>query len=69
MWGKVVGELRRAGPKKIAVFTIVAVIAVIFAYGNNSTDDAASGRTLPQAMLVSGPHALTSGISAASPQR
>ena len=68
MLGKVVGELRRAGPKKIAIFTIVAVIAVIFAYGDNSTDDA-SGRTLPKVMLVSGPHQLTSGISAARPQR
>ena len=51
MWGKVVGEVRRAGAKKIAIITIVAVIAVIFAYGNNSTNDAANGKTLPKAAL------------------
>jgi len=51
MWGKVVAEIRRAGPKKIAIIAIVAAIAVIFAYGDNSTNDAASGRTLPSVAL------------------
>lgn len=57
MWGKVVGEVRRAGPKKIAIIAIVAALAVIFAYGNNSTNDAASGKTLPASVLSAAPHA------------
>lgn len=56
MWGKVVEEVRRAGPWKIAVIVVVAVIAVIFAYGNHSSDGAASGRTLPRAPIISAPH-------------
>ena len=55
MWGKVVEEIRRAGPKKIALIAIVAAIAVIFAYGNNSTNDAASGRTVASAALSAPP--------------
>ncbi len=50
------GEIRRAGPKKVAIIAILAAIAVVFAYGNNSTNDAASGRTLP-ASLLAGVHA------------
>lgn len=55
MWEKVVGELRRAGPKKIAIITIVAAIAVVFAYGNNSTNDAASSTGLPRTVHSSTP--------------
>lgn len=57
MWGKVVGEIRRAGPKKIAIIAIVAALAVIFAYGNNATNDAASGKTLPVTVISAAPHA------------
>ena len=53
MWGKAVDALRRAGPRKIAIFTVVAVIAVIFAYGNNSTNDAANGMAVTRASAVS----------------
>lgn len=56
MWGKVLGELRKAGPKKIALFAIVAAAAVIFAYGNNSTNDAANGKTLPRTVLAATHH-------------
>ena len=47
MWERVVEHVRRAGPRKVVVFTIAAVIAVILAYGVNSTNDAANGHTLP----------------------
>lgn len=52
-WGKVVQEIRKAGPRKIVIIAIVAAIAVALAYGDNSSNDAASGRTLPRAVLVS----------------
>jgi hypothetical protein len=52
MWGRVVQEVRKAGPRKIAIFFVLAAIAVALAYGNNSTNDAASGRTLPKAVLI-----------------
>lgn len=65
MWEKVVAELRRAGPKKIAVIAILAAIAVVFAYGNNSTNDAANGRTLPASLL----RAAHPQLPAAKPQR
>ncbi|HWE59773.1 MAG TPA: hypothetical protein VG228_08785 [Solirubrobacteraceae bacterium] len=55
MWGKLVQEARRAGPRKIAILAVLAAIAVIFAYGNNSTNDAASGRTLPRTALHHAP--------------
>jgi hypothetical protein len=58
MWGKVVQEVRNAGPRKIAIVAIVAAIAVALAYGDNSSNDAASGRTLPRSVLSSAPHAL-----------
>jgi hypothetical protein len=57
MWGKLVQEARRAGPRKIAILAVLAAIAVALAYGDNSTNDAASGRTLPRAMLISAQHA------------
>jgi hypothetical protein len=57
MWGKVVQEVRRLGPRKIAIFAIAAAIAVVLAYGDNSSNDAASGRTLPRAMVISAQHA------------
>jgi hypothetical protein len=57
MWGKVVQEVRRVGPRKIVIFAIAAAIAVALAYGDNSSNDAASGRTLPRAMLLSAHHA------------
>lgn len=56
MWGKVVEEVRRAGLRKIAIIAVLAAIAVLFAYGNNSTDDAASGRTLPKVVLSTAAH-------------
>lgn len=59
MWGKVVGEVRKAGPKKIAIIAIVAALAVIFAYGDNSTNDAANGKMLPSAAVSAAPHAHT----------
>jgi hypothetical protein len=59
MLGKVVQEVRKAGPKKIAILAVLAAVAVIFAYGNNSTNDAASGKTLPQVALSSAAHGLT----------
>jgi hypothetical protein len=58
MWGKVVHEVRKAGLRKIAILAILAAIAVALAYGDNSSNDAASGRTLPRAMLISAPHAV-----------
>ena len=57
MWGKVVQEVRRVGPRKIVIFAIAAAIAVALAYGDNSSNDAASGRTLPRALLISAQHA------------
>jgi hypothetical protein len=59
MLGKVVQEVRKAGPKKIAILTVLAAVAVIFAYGNNSTNDAASGKTLPRSALSTVGHGLT----------
>jgi hypothetical protein len=56
MWGRVVQEVRRAGPKKVAIIAIVAALAVVFAYGDNSTNDAASGKTLPRVVLGAAPH-------------
>ena len=56
MWRRGVEEVRKAGPRKIAVICILAAIAVVFAYGNNSTNDAASGQTLPQVQLTATPH-------------
>ncbi len=47
MWTRIGREIRRAGPRKVAVIVVAAVLAVALAYGNNSTNDAASGRTLP----------------------
>jgi hypothetical protein len=57
MWGKLVQEVRKAGPRKIAILAVLAAIAVALAYGDNSSNDAASGRTLPRAMLISVQHA------------
>ena len=48
MWGRLVDEVRKAGPRKVLVFTIAAAIAVILAYGVNSTNEAANGHTLPR---------------------
>lgn len=57
MWGKVIQEVRKAGPRKIVILAIVAAIAVALAYGDNSSNDAASGRMLPRAVLISAQHA------------
>jgi hypothetical protein len=57
MLGRVVQEVRKAGPRKIAIILALAAIAVALAYGNNSTNDAASGRTLPRAVLTQASHA------------
>lgn len=51
MLGRVVEELRKIGVRKLAILAVLIVVAVVLAYGNNSTDDAASGRTLPTAVL------------------
>ena len=48
MWGRIVEEVRRAGPRKLAILLIAAAAAVALAYGVNSTNDAASGRTQPR---------------------
>ena len=56
MLGRVVQEVRKAGPRKIAIIVVVAAIAVALAYGNNSTNDAASGRTLPRSVLTQASH-------------
>lgn len=47
MWARLVEEARKAGPKKLAIIAVLIVISVLLAYGNHSTDNAASGRTLP----------------------
>ncbi|HEX3618521.1 MAG TPA: hypothetical protein VHU61_18385 [Solirubrobacteraceae bacterium] len=57
MWGKLVYEVRKAGPRKIVILVVLAAVAVALAYGDNSSNDAASGRTLPRAMLISAQHA------------
>jgi hypothetical protein len=57
MWGKVVQAARDAGPRKILILAVLAAIAVALAYGDNSSNDLASGRTLPRAMLISAQHA------------
>ena len=57
MLGRVVQEVRKAGPRKIAIIFVLAAVAVALAYGNNSTNDAASGRTLPRAVLTQASHA------------
>jgi hypothetical protein len=64
MWGRVVQEVRKAGPRKIAILLVLAAIAVALAYGNNSTNDAASGRTLPRAVLTQAGLAHTSDVHA-----
>ncbi|MDE3133590.1 MAG: hypothetical protein KGL15_05965 [Acidobacteriota bacterium] len=46
MWSRVLEEARKAGPKKLAILAVLIVIAVLLAYGNHSSDNAASGRTL-----------------------
>jgi hypothetical protein len=56
MLGRVVHEVRKAGPRKIAIIVVLAAVAVALAYGNNSTNDAASGRTLPRSMLTQASH-------------
>jgi len=45
MWQTVVEQIRRAGPRKVAIITVLVVVVVVLAYGNNSSDDA-SGHTL-----------------------
>ena len=57
MLGRVVQEVRKAGPRKIAIILVLAAVAVALAYGNNSTNDAASGRTLPRSVLTQASHA------------
>jgi hypothetical protein len=44
---RVVEQLRRAGWRKVALGTVAVVVAVVLAYGVNSSNDAASGHTLP----------------------
>jgi hypothetical protein len=51
MWGRIVERVRRAGPRKIAIIAIAAAIAVALAYGDNSSNDAAAGATLPKASI------------------
>jgi hypothetical protein len=53
MWRSLVEQVRRAGPRKVIIILVLAAVAVALAYGNNSTNDAASGRTLPRAMVTS----------------
>lgn len=52
MWRSVVEQVRQAGPRKVVIFVVLAAAAVVFAYGNNSTNDAASGKTLARAPLA-----------------
>jgi hypothetical protein len=57
MWEKLVQELRRVGPRKIAILTIAAVVVVLLAYGNEWGNDA-SGKMLPRtAVAAAGAHA------------
>ncbi|MDE3130958.1 MAG: hypothetical protein KGL16_07370 [Acidobacteriota bacterium] len=53
MWGRLVAEVRRAGLRKVVIILVLVAIAAVLAYGNNSTNDAASGRTLPRAAPAS----------------
>jgi hypothetical protein len=55
MWRSVLEELRRAGPRRIAIIAILGAVAVVFAWGNHTSDSAASGATLPRTSLVSRP--------------
>ena len=52
MWGRLVEQVRRVGVWKIVIFIIAAAVAVALAYGNNSTNDVADGRTLPRVLVV-----------------
>lgn len=52
MLGRIVEQLRRAGPRKVAIVIVALIVAVVLAYGDNSSNDAASGRTLPKSMMV-----------------
>ena len=47
MLGRLVEQARRVGLRKIVIFAIAAAIAVALAYGDNSSNDAAAGSTLP----------------------
>jgi hypothetical protein len=51
MWGRFVEQVRRVGLRKIAIIAIAAAIAVALAYGDNSSNDAAAGATLPKAVV------------------
>jgi len=66
MWGRVIEEIRRAGPRKIAIFAVAAAIAVALAYGVNSTNDAANGRTLPGAVAGHLPRAAAPAVTRAT---
>ena len=57
MWERLLAELRRVGLRKLLIIAAVAAIAVVLAYGNNSTNDAASGRTLPRMAVTMTPTA------------
>ena len=48
MWGRLVQEARKAGLKRLVILAVLIVIAVLLAYGNHTSDNAASGRTLPR---------------------
>jgi hypothetical protein len=49
VWQRLLEEVRQAGPRKIALLILAAAIAILLAFGANSSDDAANGRTLPRA--------------------
>ncbi len=49
MWQRLLEEVRQAGPRKIALLIVAAAIAILLAFGANSSNDAANGRTLPRA--------------------
>lgn len=53
MWERLVEQVRRTGLRKIVLFVLAAAVAVALAYGVNSTNNAASGRTLPRIQSVS----------------
>ena len=49
MWQNLLQQIREAGVRKIVILIVAAIIAILLAFGANSTNNAATGRTLPAA--------------------
>ena len=53
-WQQLVEELRKAGPRKILIVTVVAIIVIVIAFGSNYGMNA-SAHTLPAVHATAAP--------------